>query len=183
MDNGQIMKQMLIAGNLTAAKLPKAFGTKAIKPFYKKTWFTVIAAIVVFLAIISSFGNKKQTGNNSPATTQTAKKQKQYAEADINVLIKQVKENAAAANKNYKGKNVKIVNGTISNIESGASYIVLQGTDRYSLINVQCFTHGKKALKDVIVKLKNKQDVTVYGTITDVGEIMGYSLDLDKIEN
>lgn len=33
-----------------------------------------------------------------------------------------------------------------------------------------------------MINLSKGQQVTAYGKITDVGEIMGYSLDLEKIE-
>ena len=33
-----------------------------------------------------------------------------------------------------------------------------------------------------MINLSKGQQVTVYGKITDVGEIMGYSLDMDKLE-
>lgn len=32
------------------------------------------------------------------------------------------------------------------------------------------------------MNLKNNQRVVIYGTVTKCGEIVGYSLDLDKVE-
>ena len=67
------------------------------------------------------------------------KKDIEYIEADINVLINDVKENAARANKSYNGKYVKIVGGIIENIESDGDYIVINNGEIFSLLAVQCF--------------------------------------------
>ena len=51
------------------------------------------------------------------------------------------------------------------------------------MLHVRCdVKNDNKELKDSILKLKKGQSVTVYGTITDVGDLMGYSLKLDKVE-
>ena len=51
------------------------------------------------------------------------------------------------------------------------------------MLHVRCdIKSDNKDLKDSILKLKKGENVTVYGTITDVGDLMGYSLKLDKIE-
>ncbi len=116
-----------------------------------------------------------------PTDQAKPKQETTYAEADIDVLLNDAKSNAAKANKNYKGKNVKIVGGHVSNIESEGRYIVIEGADRFSLLHVQCYPKNKES-KDAMLEVSKGQPITVYGKITDVGEIMGYSLDLVKIE-
>jgi hypothetical protein len=37
-------------------------------------------------------------------------------------------------------------------------------------------------LKESILKLRNGQAVTVYVTVTEVGDLMGYKVKLDKVE-
>ena len=111
-----------------------------------------------------------------------AKKYAEAAEANIDTLLDDVKSNAAKANKNYNGKYVKIVGGIVQNIESNARYISLRGSNPYDIfINVQCYPKNSK-VKDAMIELSKGQQVTVYGKITDVGEIMGYQLDMDKVE-
>ena len=60
----------------------------------------------------------------------------------------------------------------------------IKGTDRnYSILHVRCSIKSKnKELQDAVLKLQKGQDVTVYGHITDVGDVLGYYLDLDKVE-
>ena len=141
----------------------------------------IFIGVIVLGAIGSVMGNNGGVSSSSSSSKQVQEAQKNYAEADIDVLLNDAKNNAAKANKDYKGKYVKIVNGDVFNIESNARYISIEGSDPYTLIHVQCYPKNDQ-VKDAMINLSKGQRVTVYGKITDVGEIMGYSLDMDKIE-
>lgn len=149
-----------------------------------------IAVVIGLIGSCAGGGTKDQskatttTSSSSSSSGAAQAKQKVYADADINVLIKEAKENAALANQNYKKKDVKIIGGKILNIDSDLKYITVEGTDpNYTMLHVRCdIKSDNKDLKDSILKLKKGENVTVYGTITDVGDLMGYSLKLDKIE-
>ena len=85
-------------------------------------------AIIFLLALFTRVMNDpevtgKSSSSPSSTTKQTQEAPKNYAEADIDVLLNDAKNNAAKANRDYKGKYVKIVNGTVFNIESNARYI------------------------------------------------------------
>ena len=147
----------------------------------------LIAIVIIGVMIASCAGGSKDQGGKSAPSSSSSAKQEQartYADDDINVLIREAKTNAAAANKNYKGKDVKIVGGILENIDSDLKYITINGTDRnYSFLHVRCSIKSKnKELQDAVLKLQKGQAVTVYGRITDVGDVMGYYLDLDKVE-
>ncbi len=149
-----------------------------------------IAVVIGLIGSCAGGGTKDQskatttTSSSSSSSGAAQAKQKVYADADINVLIKEAKENAASVNQNYKKKDVKIIGGKILNIDSDLKYITVEGTDpNYTMLHVRCdIKSDNKDLKDSILKLKKGENVTVYGTITDVGDLMGYSLKLDKIE-
>ena len=141
----------------------------------------IFIGVIVLGAIGSVMGNNGGVSSSSSSSKQVQEAQKNYAEADIDVLLNDAKNNAAKANKDYKGKYVKIVNGDVFNIESNARYISIEGSDPYTLIHVQCYPKNDQ-VKDAMINLSKGQRVTVYGKITDVGEIMGYSLDMDKVE-
>ena len=158
-----------------------------------KTGCLGVIGIVVVLGLVGSCmggGDKSKAPSSSspPAATEKQEKaqpqQKVYNDADINVLLSEAKDNAAAANQNYKGKDVKIFGGHIQNIDSDVKYVTIDGTAaQYTMIHVRCrVDSSNKELKESILKLKKEQLVTVYGTITEVGDIMGYTLKLDKIE-
>lgn len=158
-----------------------------------KTGCLGLIGIIFVLGVIGSLtgsGDKNPSSSGSSTTASTTQekaqaKQKVYNDADINVLLSEAKDNAAAANQNYKGKDVKIIGGHIQNIDSDVKYVTVDGTAaKYTMIHVSCDVDAKnKELKDAILKLKKEQNVVVYGTITDVGDIMGYRLKLDKIES
>lgn len=159
-----------------------------------KTGCLGFIGLIVVVGLIGSCagGGSKDKANTSSSSSSASSsssgaqqaKEKVYNDGDINVLIKEAKENAAAANQNYKKKDVKITGGKLMNIDSDIKYVTLEGTDKnYSMIHVRCDVNkDNKDLKDAILKLKKGQSVTVYGTITDVGDLVGYSLKLDKIE-
>ena len=147
-----------------------------------------LIALFLIIGMFNSCGsndNSSQSNKTSSSSSASEQKSKEkvYEDADINVLIKEAKENAAAANQNYKKKNVKMT-GKLSNIDSDVRYITLDGTDtNYSMIHVSCKIDSKNdALKESVLKLKKGQMVTIYGTIRECGDIMGYDLQLDKVE-
>ena len=122
----------------------------------------------------------KEAEKQAKEQEKAAAEANKYAEADIDILINDVQNNAAAANKNYKGKFVKIVGGVLDHIESDGDYISISNGDM-TLVHVQCFPKNKE-VKEQMLNLSNGQTVTVYGKITRVGGIIGYSLDMDKVE-
>ena len=123
----------------------------------------------------------KEAAKQAKEQEKAAAEANKYVEADIDNLLNDAQNNAAKANKDYKGKFVKIVGGAVFNIESNARYIAIEGSDPYTLIHVQCYPKNNQ-VKDAMINLSKGQTVTVYGKITDVGEILGYSLDMDKLE-
>ncbi len=151
----------------------------------KKTLLIAIAALVAAFCLTGCGGGSSSNGNH-PSTAQTqAPKQKEYAEANINQLLQEAKDNAAKANKAYKGKNVKIVGGEIKNIDSDVNYISIDSSSaallQYGMLSVRCDIKNEK-LKDKVLDFKKEQPVIVYGTIKEVGDLIGYSMVLDNIE-
>lgn len=146
----------------------------------KKFKGLLIGALVLVVALaVAGCG-----GSSSSSSSKTPPKPKTYVDADLNTMLNEAKENAAASNKKYKDKDkdIKIMNGTVNNINSDASYITLKAGQRFDMLQAQCYTHGNKELKDQVTNLKKGQNVTVYGHVKDVGEIMGYQVDIDKME-
>lgn len=158
----------------------------------KRGWKFWGAIIVVCLLIGSCMSGKKDdskaTTSSQPAATTEQKapteKQVNYTEVTIDQLINDVKGNAAKAQKTYKGKDLKIVGGHVGTIDSDADYIGLESDQDFTMVNIQCFAKGKnaKALKEQIIDLNKKQRLVIYGRCTDVGELMGYMIDMDKME-
>ena len=99
---------------------------------------------------------------------------------DIDELEDALENNAAAAQDTYKGKYFEIT-GRLGTIDSDLKYIsLLSTTDDWDLVGVHC-TIKNQATKDVVKTLSKDQTITVKGKITDVGEVLGYYLNIDEI--
>ena len=137
--------------------------------------------LVVLVAI---FGGGNQSSNNSTSTTTTQQQQviKNYTEVDVAAMMSDLENNAAAAQKKYKGKDVK-VSGKLGTIDSDGDYISITPDDQFAIRGVHCTVNkNDKAQEDFVMNLQKDQWITVYGTITDVGELMAYTLKVDKFE-
>ena len=96
-------------------------------------------------------------------------------------LVDALKENALNASNTYRDKYVELT-GRLSNIDSSGKYISLSPiNDNYSLDTVMCYVTEEQ--KDIVAGLKKDSLVTVVGTITDVGEVMGYSMKVESFKN
>lgn len=161
-----------------AVVCPKC-GVKNKKPIYKRGWFIAIAAIAV-IAIISS----SQNDENKPSQNTTSDVPQQeivYTEYTVSQLIKDLEDNALNAKNKYDDKYVKI-SGELSNIDSSGKYISLNPSDdSFTFYNVQCYIQNDEQTAKV-ASMKTGDTVTLKGKVTDVGEVLGYQLDIDAIE-
>lgn len=161
-------------------------GTDQRNFFGKHKIITGILVIVVLVIIGSALGKggDKTTSTSAPATTANTAKQEQPKPAPLVVtadkLVEDLKNNALSANENYNGKYVELT-GQLSNIDSSGKYFSLSPiNDDFSLTSIMCYiTEEQKA---TVAKFTNKQKVTVIGTITDIGEVMGYTLKVESIK-
>lgn len=155
----------------------------------------IIIGVIVVLGIIgAAMGrNEKKDTNIAPQTaeetakettdaaTETATEEITYTEYDMSELMDDLENNAAAANEKYKGQYVALT-GRLSNIDAQGSYINLtDSNDQFAIQGCQCYVRGKQEISDIVKTLSKDDIITVKGKITDVGEVMGYSLDIDEI--
>ena len=160
-------------------------------------WKIIMAVFAILFAIgMANGGNKdshqpptqaSQSQQAVPAKQVEAPKQeaqKQYQEVSADQLISELESNAAKASKTYKGKDLKIIGGTVGVIDSDANYFSLRDSSSFSLNNITCNAKGKntEAIKAQIIEFNKNQPIVVYGRVSDVGEIMGYRVDIDKLE-
>ena len=148
----------------------------------------ILTIIGVFFIIgaISAIGrdNNKSTPDSSKNnTTESAKPTEPAKEAIVltsDDLIKALDDNALKASKTYKGQYVE-VKGKLSTIDSSGDYFSIGSlTDDYSFDTILCNISDEHL--DTVMNFKNEQEVTVIGTITDVGEIMGYTIEVESIK-
>lgn len=135
----------------------------------------VIAIIVIGVlgAVMGKKGTEGESSNDksSPKTETVSNEQAVETEAPTEAqieytayttdeMIDDLEANAMNATDKYKGKYIQVT-GKLSNIDAQGSYISL----------------SKEAIKTM-----NKGDtITLKGKCTDVGEILGYTLNIDSI--
>lgn len=168
----------------SAKTCPKC-GAKNKKPFYKKWWFYVILAIIVIGAAAGG-GDSQTSGskssNTSESATPPAAEPVSYAHYPVTDLFDALKSNAMKAESTYKGQYVEI-EGFLGTIDSSGKYIgVGASSDNYAYLfqEVQCYIKSDEQ-RNQVMEMSKGDVITVRGKIKDVGEILGYSLDIDSI--
>ena len=148
-------------------------------------------AFLVSLAGGGSSKNNNVAVNSSTRSSQTSTPtsnsnsdsaptpQKNYSSVDISEMMNDLNGNAAAAQRKYKGQNLAVT-GQVSGIDSDGDYILITESE-WDIIGVRCSINKRdKAQKDFVYNINKGQVITVYGKITDVGEVLGYSLKVDR---
>jgi hypothetical protein len=178
------------------ASKSKDSNANAKKPFYKRIWFIAIAAIIVIAILQSAMGGGSSTSesatetstsesttenNNSeaaPEETQEAAPAEVALEITAKKLVDDLEANALGAKTNYNGKLVKIT-GTLGTIDASGKYFSLDPDDGFYITSVRVDIN--EDLIPTVGAFTKGQSVTVTGKITDVGEILGYSVDAISI--
>lgn len=143
----------------------------------RHTHWKVICGVFAVLVLA---GIMLPDGDNNTAREA---KQKEYITVSVSTLVNELENNAAAAQKKYKNKYVKVT-GKLGTIDSDGDYISIgDPADDFSITGVQCFINkNDKKQSNFVLNLRKGQTVTVYGKITDVGELLGYHLEVDRFE-
>lgn len=148
---------------------------KVKKPIFKRVWFWILVVVVVFAAIGALGGG----GDSSGETTADPQTPIEYTVVSVDEMMSLLSENALNATDTYDDQYVEVT-GNLSVIDSSGSYISLYPeNDPYAFMGVQCYIKSDEQA-EVVKTLKKDQSVTVRGKITGVGEVLGYTLDIDS---
>ena len=92
-------------------------------------------------------------------------------------LIKMKDENPLKAKETYKDSFV-FVKGKVNNMDSNGKYIDITSlTNPYDFTIIQCYIKNDTT-KNTVMDLKVGDTIIVGGVVTDVGELMGYSINM-----
>ena len=194
----------------TSAKVCPSCGAKNKKSIFKKWWFWLIIAVVLvgIIAVNGNSGNdeEKNATDNKPAKQQEtiefngnsgndeeknatdnkpAKQQEtiEYTSYDVTELFDALKDNALKAQNTYNGQYVELT-GYLGTIDSNGKYIGLEANPddmSYLLDSVHCTIKKGSGQLEQVMNLKKGEKITIRGKISRVGEVLGYSLDIDSI--
>ena len=171
-------------------------GAKNKKPFYKRVWFILLCVFLV-LGLISSLGgeasknntdkaNSSNTSSNTSSTPATSEQSPveeiAYTQYSISEMMDDLENNALKAESKYNKQYVEIT-GKLNVIDSSGKYISLVRTDnQFAILGVQCYLKNDDQ-KQQVMEMSIGDTITLRGKITNVGEVMGYSLDISEIVN
>lgn len=177
----------------TSAKVCPSCGAKNKKPIYKKWWFWALIVLLI-AAVGSSAGGgsdpapQKSQGETQPSASSVGNVSEPtepeapaitYTACTVKQLMDDLNSNALKAEKTYQDQFVELT-GKVNVIDSDGSYISLRPADNeYAIIGVTCYLRNDEQVAAVL-ELSVGDTVTVRGQITNVGEVMGYSLDIDS---
>lgn len=178
-EQNKLMKTCAVCGQEIAknAKVCPNCGGKVKKPFYKRGWFIVLA-IVVIIAVIANSGGRDSTKTSQ--STQTEQKQVEYTAYKVSSLVDDLQNNPLSAEEKYNNQYVELT-GKLEVIDSDGKYISLSPENgALSFTNVQCYIKNDEQ-KSKIATLSKGEILTLKGKIKSVGEVFGYSLNIDSI--
>lgn len=148
--------------------------------------FIIIAFVALFILIPTSDeegGNgtdaTKSAGTEVTKTTETEVK-KEYIVCTVDELVNVLNDNALKAEETYKGKYLEVT-GRLGVIDSSGKYISLYNDDMFSITGVQCYIKSDEQKKQVL-EMSIDDKITLKGKCKSVGELMGYSLDIEEIK-
>lgn len=173
------MRNKTIDNEVTrGGKAYRIYGKGAKNFIIKHKFACCVIAFVVFVGIgnaISNFGNRMVAASTTGS---------QVALAPIAVtadtLIKDQSDNASNAAHIYQGQYVEVT-GKLCGIDTkGAYFSICPISDDFNFNLIICNNTDQQEEK--VASFQSGQKVTIVGTITDVGEIHGYTLDVESIK-
>jgi len=157
---------------------------RASKNILKRWWFWVIVVVVVFIIAISNGGDSQNANNTATqsADKNTSKVETVYEQVDLQVMFRELEENAMKAEENYQNKYVEII-GKISNFDSDGSYISIEpvSASEWNFNTMLCNIKNDEQ-KQLLMEKSVGDTITVQGKVTSIGEVLGYSMDIDDIK-
>lgn len=101
-----------------------------------------------------------------------------YTAYSVGQLMDDLDSNALKAESTYQDQYVELT-GRLNVIDSDGDYIsIVPQDDQFAILGVQCYLQTEEQRQQVL-DMQIDQVITVRGQITSVGEVMGYSLDVD----
>ena len=151
------------------------------KPLYKKWWFWVLIVIVVIIILPSGNSNTGET--NSGSKKVEMRQNITYTQYKAKDLFDELENNAMKAEQTHQNEYVEI-EGYLSVIDSDGEYISIGANPNayeYMFDSIHCsFTDDNQ--KNVVMNMSKDDKLIVKGQITEIGEILGYMLDIHSIE-
>lgn len=165
----------------TSAKTCPQCGAKVKRPITKKWWFWVVV-VVIIAAIVAGTSGSKSGDKPAPDEPMTPQQPISYTHYNVTELFDALKNNAMKAQSDFKDQYVEI-EGYLDVVDSDGKYIGVGAAPNdynYILQNVQCYIKDDTQ-KQQIMEIGTESPITVRGKIISVGEVLGFSMNIDSI--
>lgn len=165
----------------TSAKTCPQCGAKVKRPITKKWWFWVVV-VVIIAAIVGGTSGSKSGDKPAPDEPMTPQQPISYTHYNVTELFDALKNNAMKAQSDFKDQYVEI-EGYLDVVDSDGKYIGVGAAPNdynYILQDVQCYIKDDTQ-KQQIMEIGTESPITVRGKIISVGEVLGFSMNIDSI--
>lgn len=179
------MKQCKACGNEIAKKgkvvCPKC-GRVSKKAFYKR-WYSIVG-VIILLSIVTTNrgGNEKsiKTEEIGMSKDKTTIEKTPSIKVRAGDMVDDLSSNALKASQTYNKKYIEVT-GELKSIDSAGKYFSIgKENEMFSFTNITC--RIKKEHLEKVMEFSEGEIITVVGEITSVGEILGYTLNVDVIK-
>ena len=135
-------------------------------------------------AVQSAEESSNKDDKSSDETKKEADKEEkiEYTSYDFKDLIDELNDNALKAEKDHQDEYVEVT-GYLTNIDSDGNYINLGAAEDdydYMFDSITCDI-SDDSQSDAIMDMKKYDKIVVKGKITSIGEVVGYTIELDEI--
>lgn len=145
----------------------------------KLKWIILIVIAVIILGTIFGGDSTDEDGSSSAKSDTKTEQEITYKKVSAKELSEALSKNAAKASKEYKDQYLEIT-GELSVIDSQMSYISISSGE-LDLTNIQCYIQNEDQ-EEKILEMEQGDEITVKGKCTDVGEVLGYTIDMESVE-
>ncbi len=153
----------------------------------------IVIVIIALIVIGAIYGGSRGSNNSSNSSSSSSagsdagsevatEETISYASYTAENLVDDLKGNALAASDKYKNQYIEVT-GKLGNIDSSGAYINVDPEgDEYvfNFTNIQCYLKSDEQ-REQIKAMQSGDPITVRGKCSDVGEVLGYSIQLDSI--
>ena len=137
---------------------------------------------MIIAAIVGGTSGSKSGDKPAPDESVPPQQPISYTHYNVTELFEALKNNAMKAQSDFKDQYVEI-EGYLDVVDSDGKYIGVGAAPNdynYILQNVQCYIKDDTQ-KQQIMEIGTESPITVRGKIISVGEVLGFSMNIDSI--
>lgn len=145
----------------------------------------VFLAFIIIGALGNALGGNKPDATKSTGSSSTEKATEptaeviEYTVVTANQLEEDLNNNALKASETYKNEYLEVT-GKFYIVDASGKYFTIKSDEMFSLTNIQCYIKSDE-IKNIVMELSKDQQITVRGKCKDIGELIGYQIDVIEI--